>query len=293
LAILFVFVDGMGLAPPGPHNPLAALDEGPLSGLGGNAPLPAGFGLIPADACLGMPGTPQSATGGASLFTGRNAPALVGGHLQGYPTAALRELIAREGLLRKARERGAHVDFANAYPPAFFSRGRTRHRSVTTVMAESSGIPLKRLEHLRRGEAVYREFTNRYLIESGLEIEEISPEEAGARLGRMARARDLLVYEFFQTDIAGHRGTFEDALEVLGPLNRFLGAAVAELDPARDAFVLSSDHGNIEDMGISSNTTNKVPILLWGKGLSEWPATGESSGILDVSPGIHALLEAR
>ena len=202
----------MGLGPAGPNNPLSAIGEGPLACLGGSGPPPDGFHLIAADACLGVPGIPQSATGGTSLFTGVNAPALIGKHVQGYPNTELRELIAREGLLRKARERGAHVDFANAYTPRFFERGKSRHRSVTTVMAETAGIPLKGMENLRRGEAVYRDFTNQILIESGFEIEKISPEQAGARLGRMAKERDLLLYEYFQTDVVGHRGTFDDAL---------------------------------------------------------------------------------
>lgn len=292
LAILFVFVDGMGLAPAGPGNPLSAIESGPLAPLcGGGAPVD--FQLIAADARLGVPGTPQSATGGSSLFTGVNAPAHVGKHIQGYPTTRLRELISREGILRKARERGARVDFANAYTSRFFDRGRTRHRSVTTVMAESSGVPLKRVEDLRRGEVVYRDFTNRILLESGLDLEEISPEEAGGRLGRMARSRDLLIYEYFQTDIAGHRGTVEEARVVLISLNRFLQAALCDLDPRMDTFVLSSDHGNIEDMSISSHTLNKVPILLWRKGLGDFTLNDKSPSILDVSRGIHALLGTR
>ncbi|MBT4094519.1 MAG: peptidase [Nitrospinaceae bacterium] len=290
LAILFVFVDGMGLAPAGPNNPLAAIEAGPLAHLCRSGASPAGFRLISADARLGVPGTPQSATGGSSLFTGVNAPAHVGRHIQGYPNTPLRELISRESLLRKTRERGARVDFANAYTSRFFDRGRTRHRSVTTVMAESSGIPLKRVDDLKRGEAVYRDFTNRILVESGLDLEEISPEEAGGRLGRMARSRDLLIYEYFQTDIAGHRGTIEEAKEVLGSLNRFLQAALSELDPARDTFVLSSDHGNIEDMSILSHTLNNVPILLWGIGLDVFVREGKTSSILDVSRGINTLI---
>ncbi len=283
----------MGLGPAGPGNPFSALEGGPLACLGGGGAPPGGFALIEADACLGVPGTPQSATGGASLFTGVNAPAFAGGHLQGYPNTKLKELIAREGLLRKARERRARVGFANAYTSRFFERGRTRHRSVTTVMAESAGISLRREGDLKRGEAVYRDFTNRILVDSGLEIDLLSPEEAGARLGRLAGESDLLLYEYFQTDVVGHRGSFEDALEVVGGVNRFLEAAIAGLDPERDAFVLSSDHGNVEDMSTSSHTPIKVPILLWRKALRESKFYSDSPSILDVSRGIRALLGCR
>ena len=77
----------------------------------------------------------------------------------------------------------------------------------------------------------------------------LDAEEAGDRLGRLARAKDLLVYEFFQTDHVGHRGTAEDAFEVLADLNRFLRAALRHIDPSEDTFILSSDHGNVEEHG--------------------------------------------
>ncbi len=283
----------MGLGPPGPANPLSSVDEGPLAPLGGGGPLPDGFRLLEADACLGVPGLPQSATGGTSLFTGVNAPAHIGAHAQGYPNTELKHLIANQGVLRKARERGAHVDFANAYTPAYFERGQTRHRSVTTVTAETAGIRLKRLEELCRGEAIYRDYSNQILRDGGHEAELLSPEAAGTRLGRMAKKRDLLVYEYFQTDIVGHRGTVDDARGLLSSLNRFLMAALGVLNPEEDTFVLSSDHGNIENMENSSHTSNPVPILLWGKGLHKWTEKSAKPSICDVAPGILSVVETR
>ncbi|MEK6712241.1 MAG: peptidase [Nitrospinota bacterium] len=291
MSLLFVFVDGLGLAPPGPSNPLSLLSGGPLAPLGGACPLGEGFRLLRADACLGVPGIPQSATGGTALFTGVNAPAQVGGHLQGLPNRELRAVIARHGLLRRARERGAWAEFANAYTPNFFARGMSRRRSVTTVMAESAGLALKNLDDLRRGEAVYRDFTNRLIVEQGMEAEILTSEEAGRLLGRLAARRDLLVYEHFHTDHMGHRGTAEDALGALGELNRFAGAALGELDPGRDGFILSSDHGNIEDMSHSAHTANPVPVLLWGRAAEGWPAGGEEGLTLcEVAPAVLSLL---
>ncbi len=55
MPVLFVFVDGLGIGPPGPHNPFSALEEGPP------------FRFLAADASLGVPGLPQSATGGAEF----------------------------------------------------------------------------------------------------------------------------------------------------------------------------------------------------------------------------------
>lgn len=288
MSVLFVFVDGLGIAPPAPGNPLSRVKEPPLGLLCGNeAP---GFRLIEADACLGVEGIPQSATGGTALFTGVNAPKAVGRHIQALPNTQLRRIIARNGLLRRARERGAAVGFANTYTPRFFMRGRNRIRSVTTVMAESAGMRLNRLEDLVEGRAVYRDYTNAIIVEQGHDVATLDAGEAGARLGDMARARDLLVYEFFKTDHVGHRGTVEEAAEVLADLNRFLQAALRRLDPDEDTFVLSSDHGNVEDMETSAHTGNPVPILLYGKGADTLLPDAANPSICHVTPLILSMI---
>ena len=288
MAVLFVFVDGLGVAPPGPDNPLSGLKEPPLGLLRGH---PArGFRLIKADACLGVEGVPQSATGGAALFTGANAPALAGGHRQGLPNTRLRRLICRNGLLRRAREKGALVGFANAYTPPFFARGRSRRRSVTTVMAESAGIPLNRLDDLVEGRAVYRDYTNGAAAGQGHEVDVLNAAEAGDRLGKLAKGKDLLIYEFFHTDHVGHRGSAGDAFEVLADLNRFLRAALLRLDAKEDTFVLSSDHGNVEDASTSSHTRNPVPILLYGERAETLLADAGNPNICDVAPAILSIV---
>ena len=288
MSVLFVFVDGLGIAPPGPGNPLSRVKEPPLGLLCGNEA--AGFRLIEADACLGVDGIPQSATGGTALFTGVNAPKAVGRHVQALPNTQLRRIIARNGLLRRARERGAGVGFANTYTPRFFMRGRNRIRSVTTVMAESAGMRLNRLDDLVEGRAVYRDYTNRIIVEQGHDVATLDAEEAGARLGNLARAKDLLVYEFFQTDHVGHRGTAEEASKVLADLNRFLQAALRRLDPDEDTFVLSSDHGNVEDMETSAHTMNPVPILLYGKHANTLFNDAVKPNICHVTPSILSIV---
>jgi len=50
-----------------------------------------------------VPGRPQSATGQATLYTGVNAPAELGRHLVGFPTARLQALILRASIEPKAR----------------------------------------------------------------------------------------------------------------------------------------------------------------------------------------------
>ena len=51
--------------------------------------------LVPTDPRLGIDGRPQSASGQTTILTGINAPGLLGYHKQGFPNAAMREIIGR------------------------------------------------------------------------------------------------------------------------------------------------------------------------------------------------------
>ena len=73
------------------------------------------------DACLGIAGRPQSATGQATLFTGVNAAAHLGQHLHGFPNAKLRQLLAAESVFCKVGAAGGRATFANAYPRPYLS----------------------------------------------------------------------------------------------------------------------------------------------------------------------------
>src|SRR5262245_3687612 len=116
--LLLVFVDGIGFGTPGPHNPFTDVGGPVLGALAGRDPvLPGGAALVPTDACLGVRGLPQSATGQATIFTGVNAAELLGLHLWAFPNQRLRDLIAERSILRRAREAGRRVAFLNPFPP--------------------------------------------------------------------------------------------------------------------------------------------------------------------------------
>ncbi len=86
MLVLFVFVDGLGIGPPGLDNPLSALEEGPLSLLGGGPPRGAPFRILAADASLGVSGPPQSATGGGRCSPARTRPPSWAATSRGCPT---------------------------------------------------------------------------------------------------------------------------------------------------------------------------------------------------------------
>jgi 2,3-bisphosphoglycerate-independent phosphoglycerate mutase len=263
--VLWIFLDGVGIGRSDPScNPFARFEPTVLRVFQEHSPqLPREGLLLPADPCLGVPGIPQSATGQTTLFTGVNAARYVGFHQQGFPSAALKDLIARRSAFLQLRRLGMKPTFANVYTPRFFTR-RPRWVSVTTVMAETSGVRLRTLDDLHRDRGLFMDFTNEHLFEQDLAVPRRSPEEAAGILTRLALDYHLCLYEFFLTDLAGHRGTMEAAEEIARRVDRFLAAVVNETDLTRCSVLVTSDHGNLEDKSRKQHTLNLVPIMVWG-----------------------------
>ena len=243
--------------------------------------------LRPVDASLGVPGLPQSATGQTALFTGVNAPALVGDHITAFPTTPLRRVIAEHSLLKQAAEAGAQVTSANAYSERYWAMVREgeRHLSASTLTIMASGVPFRTLQDLLDGRAVLWDITHEVATgHLGFELPLVAPEEAGARLGRLAAQYDLVLYESFLTDLAGHGRV--DPAWVLVRLDAFLGGIFAALSPDT-TLVVCSDHGNLEDVATKVHTTNPVPLLAFGP--AAWRFS-DATAITDVTPAILSSL---
>jgi hypothetical protein len=292
VATLFVFVDGVGAGADDPdRNPLARGDY-LLSRFedGSGAPLPAGGRAVLADATLGVPGRPQSATGQATILTGENAPALLGRHLLGFPNATLRELLRRRSLFRALAEEGRAATFANAYPVAYlralgleaegepeFELGRRRARpSATTVAFAAGGGRFRTWPDARAGRGLTHDITGGRARAHGADVPARTPAEAAEILLALAHAHHLTVFEFFETDEAGHARSMERAADALARLDALLRALVAGLRPG-DALVVASDHGNLEDLSTRNHTRAPVPVLGFGA------AAGAVAGVADLT----------
>jgi hypothetical protein len=292
VATLFVFVDGVGAGPRDPdRNPLARGDFLLSRFEDGSGPvLPSGGRAVLADATLGISGRPQSATGQATILTGENAPALLGHHLLGFPNAPLRELLRRRSLFRALAEAGRTAAFANAYPVAYlralgldaegepeFEIGRRRARAAaTTVAFAAGGGRFRTWPDARDGRGLTHDITGRRARAHGADVPERAPAEAAEILLALARGHDLTVFEFFETDEAGHARSMDRALDALGRLDAFLRVVVAGLG-ADDALVVASDHGNLEDLSIRNHTLAPVPVLGFGR------AAGSLAGVADLT----------
>ena len=284
MSVLLLFVDGLGLGEDDPDkNPVARACLGRLRLLRDRPAPDPGAAFVATDACLGVAGLPQSATGQTSILAGVNAAAAVGRHVNGYCTSSLAALLNGGSVFSRVRAAGADATFANAYTPKFLEKP-PRFLSVSTVATAQAGLRFRTLEDLARGEAVFHDFTNRLLPERGYYLPAVTPREAGGRLAKLAEAHSFTMYEHFLPDLAGHAQDMARGVEILENLEAFLDAVLFSLDRSRTLVVLTSDHGNLEDVSTKRHTRNPVPTLVWGRGAAEVVAGIRS--LPDIAPSI-------
>lgn len=306
----FIFVDGCGVGRPGGENPFYVAGCRFLPFWRGGMRLGDGTPLAAIDACLGIPGAPQSASGQTALFCGATAEGIGRRHRNGYPDLALRRTVREGNLLSILRRRGVDARYLNAYPAheelftvkhvriepdgrlwfssAFPERFR-RMISVTSCMLLASGQRPFAAADIRAGRALYQDYSNRSLIAQGLRLPEFSPRRAAAVLRAAARRHPFVLYEYFQTDVYAHRRGPEECAALVRDLDALVGTLLSALDPERDTLVLTSDHGNLEDLSLRGHTRNPVPLLAWGRHGDR--LRRRIASIRDVAPAILELYE--
>jgi hypothetical protein len=291
MSVLLFFIDGLGIGNRGEMNPLDGLeDAAPLAVFQDGEPEIINGGLlIRTDATLGVEGRPQSASGQTTILTGINAPKILGYHKQGFPNDTLRDVIKEHSIFLQLKRLGIEPNvFANAYTPVFFET-RPRWVSATTVAVESAEMQFRTLADLRGGFAVYQDFTHQVLIERGFDIETRTAKEAAGILARLVSMNRFTLYEYFITDKIGHEQNFEKAKIVLKNLALLIRSLLNEIRLEETTVILTSDHGNIEDLSTRNHTLNQVPTLVWGKG-KQFVAERVKS-LVDITPAIIQLLQ--
>jgi hypothetical protein len=289
-SVLLFFIDGLGIGPRGVFNPLDGLDNAePLAIFPDEKPATILDGIVvPTDACLGIAGRPQSASGQTTILTGINAPALLGYHKQGFPNVAMLEIIRDHSIFLQLTRAGIQpITFANTYTQRFFDE-RPRWVSATTAAVEAAGLRFRTLADLKAGRAVYQDFTNAILIERGEEVSLRTPDEAARVLAGIAGENRFTLYEYFITDKVGHAQDVTAAKTVLRNLARLIRGVLAKIDLRRTSVILTSDHGNIEDLSSRNHTLNAVPTIVWGA--NRHFIADRIKTLADITPAIVATL---
>ncbi|MEM6782708.1 MAG: alkaline phosphatase family protein [Bacteroidota bacterium] len=301
--LLFVFLDGVGLGPPTEANPLATNALPAFSRLASGHAWTAEAPWVaepthvfrPIDANLGLDGLPQSGTGQASLFTGVNCAERAGRHYGPYPHSTSKPVLKEQNLfaqLHGALGTDQPVDttcaFANAYPTRFFEVMRQRKRwTVTSYCCYASGVRLRRVYDLERRRAVFADLTGTSWPGATLRVR--SEAEAAADLLALAASRHVTLFEFWLTDKVGHAQDPEQAADILHALDRFFGPLLDGLPPDV-TLVVSSDHGNIEDLATKSHTRHPVPLVAVGPGAE---ALADVTDLCGVVPSLVRWFETR
>jgi hypothetical protein len=304
--ILFVFVDGIGYGTPGAQNPFDGaplrwlaplcepLREGEIREEGG-----AWYGSL--DASLGYPGLPQSATGQGALFTGEDAMAVAGGHLFARPTKRLGSFIHERSFLGAARRAGKRAAFLNAYDDARAEAltrivlggeepaSRLHAPSASTWAALAGGGSLRTFRDVEDGRAATFDFTGETARAWGVDAPRRSIAEAARAVLSGARELDLALFETFLTDMAGHSRDLAFARHEIARLERFLDEIVDGLDPTRDLLVVTSDHGNLEDLSTRAHTPGRVPLIAVGRGAEH--LARDARDLRDVPRALRVLVD--
>jgi len=292
--VLFVFIDGLGLGSDDPTvNPLA--DHSSFPTLGKMM-----AESIPLDASLGVPGLPQSATGQAALLTGLNAPQLMGRHIEGFPPPRLKTLVQEHNIFSRLLAAGKTCTFANAYWLDDVAHIPPRRESVTTVATRAALGGVRGKSELLANRAVCHDLTREWIhTVRDYPGPLITPEEAAEHLIGIAGDHDFTMFEFFQTDHAGHSGDKERVFQTLEKLDRFFSRllptrrSLGEGGPFDGLLIVTSDHGNIEDMSVRTHTANPVPLYCSNPQIFErLPVLSEAKGknISQLTPAVLDVL---
>ena len=288
-ALLF-FIDGLGIGTRGPHNPLDGLEAAaPLAVFQDESPTVPFHGIVVAtDACLGVEGRPQSASGQTTILTGINAPAAIGYHKQGFPNQPLLDIIREHSIFLQLKRAGVTpITFANTYTRRFFE-SRPRWISATTAAVEAAGMRFNTVEDLNAGQAIYQDFTNATLIERGEIVSLRTPEVAAEVLAGIVGRHRFTLYEYFITDKVGHSQDMQAARSVIANLARMIRSLLTKLDLNRTTVIITSDHGNIEDLSLRNHTLNAVPTIVWGAKREE--VASRVRRLADITPAIVQIL---
>src|SRR5512138_1077770 len=304
MRVLFIFLDGIGLGENDPEtNPLARAQMPNLnklldgrSLLKSAAPFHGEHAtLLAVDPAVGVSGLPQSATGQAILLTGINIPAELGYHYGPKPNPEVAAYLREATLFSRFTKEGKKAVLLNAYPPRYFhgiDSGKRLYSSIPLAVT-NAGIPLFKDDALFAGRALSADFTGegwRTML-GFIDAPVMDAVHAGRKLGALAKEYDFSLFEYWASDYAGHKQQMEEAIRLMETFDSVLGGLIETFD---DGLILvTSDHGNMEDLSTRRHTDADVPALVIGERTARQEFTRGMKSITDIAPAIQrTVLEA-
>ncbi len=127
---------------------------------------------------------------------------------------------------------------------------------------------------------------------------DMQPEMSAPQVGEAVRkamdeAYDLIVVNFANGDMVGHTGNYEAACQAVHAVDRELGLIIDKAKKEDYNIVLTSDHGNCEEMKdkegnvLTNHTVGDVWCFVMAEGVSE---VKEGCGLNNVAPTVLKLM---
>jgi hypothetical protein len=297
MRVLFIFLDGIGLGEPDLEtNPFTRARMPNLNTLLDGRSLTrdaAPFhgehaSLLAIDAAVGVSGLPQSATGQAILLTGINIPSELGYHYGPKPNPEVAAYLKEATLFSRFAKEGKKTTLLNAYPPRYFDgidSGKRLYSSIPLSVV-NAGLLLFRHDDLFAGRALSADFTGegwRTML-GFIDAPVMNAHEAGGQLATIAKEYDFSLFEYWASDYAGHGQEMDTAVRLMETFDGVLGGLIELWD---DGLILvTSDHGNMEDLSTRKHTDAYVPALLIGDKAAREEFTRGLKDLTDIAPAI-------
>jgi 2,3-bisphosphoglycerate-independent phosphoglycerate mutase len=298
MRVLFIFLDGIGLGENNPEtNPFTQAKMPNLNQLLDGRSLikdAAPFhgehaSILGLDPAVGENGLPQSATGQAIFLTAKNIAAELGYHYGPKPNPAVAAYLNNGTLFSDFAKAGKKATLLNAYPPRYFDgidSGKRLYSSIPLAVT-NAGIPLFKHEDLFAGHALSADFTGegwRTML-GFIDAPVMDADEAGRKLGTLAKEYDFSLFVYGASVYAGHKQEMDDAIRLMETFDEVIGGLV---DVWSDGLILiTSDHGNMEDLSTRKHTDANVPAVVIGDKFAREEFTRDMKDLTDIAHAIR------
>jgi 2,3-bisphosphoglycerate-independent phosphoglycerate mutase len=276
--VAWLMLDGVGIANFHDQHPFLHQDTPSLTRLGISSAKHIAepeFITQPIDATLGVQGLPQSGTGQTALLSGINAAQVMGRHYGPWPGPSLKPLL-EQSLPIQLSKAGLTVRLANHYPDRYLEAISTGKRKLNAI-AYAMTLAGAKLEHGIPPMLTNPEDPN------GTPLEQVKT--WGQEF--MNSSANLTIFDAWWSDHLGHHGTLLEAQDHVRRLEAFVTGAL-EAREANTLFLVTSDHGNFEDIGIKTHTFAPVPLVVIGCGSL---AFADMTDLTGVAPTLMAWFE--
>jgi predicted AlkP superfamily pyrophosphatase or phosphodiesterase len=192
-------------------------------------------------------------------------------------------------LFSRFTKAGKKSALLNAYPPRYFDgidSGKRLYSSIPLAVT-NAGLPLFKDDALYAGTALSADFTGdgwRSML-GFPDSPVMDAHQAGRKLASLAKEYDFSLFEYWASDYAGHKQQMDTAIGLMETFDSVLGGLIDLWDD--DGLILvTSDHGNMEDLSTRRHTDANVPALVIGNKAVRNEFTRDMKDLTDIAPAI-------